>query len=165
MCFISAMSSGWRPARNPSRRSGPFVRSAEEEADVKRGDLLCCLGSSVEVRCHVARLRHGDGATAGARAGPDQPAKVDSTVGWAASVTLVPAAKLALQVAPQSIPGGLLVTLPLPVPDLPTASAKPLDAAVVLLKPPLTPPMVRVVVTVAPGLLLAVCRTQTDCPG
>ncbi|HTX52057.1 MAG TPA: hypothetical protein VMD08_01505 [Candidatus Baltobacteraceae bacterium] len=47
---------------------------------------------------------------------PLQPAKVDPPLGVAVKVTLVPLAKLALQVAPQLIPAGLLVTVPVPVP-------------------------------------------------
>src|SRR5438552_12579785 len=39
-------------------------------------------------------------------------------------MTAVPRAKLAEQVAPQQIPAGALVTVPLPVPALPTVSAK-----------------------------------------
>ncbi len=38
-------------------------------------------------------------------------------------------------------------------------------AVVVLLKVPLTPPMVSVVVTVVFGVAAAVCRTHTDCAG
>src|SRR5438128_1721959 len=44
--------------------------------------------------------------------------------GAAVSVTAVPLAKLAAQVAPQVIPPGELVTVPLPVPALLTVSAK-----------------------------------------
>jgi hypothetical protein len=47
---------------------------------------------------------------------PDQPANVDPALGAAVSVTEVPAAKLALQVEPQVMPAGLLVTVPEPVP-------------------------------------------------
>ena len=51
---------------------------------------------------------------------PDQPAKVDPLVGVAVSVTDVPEVKLAVQEKPQLIPLGLLVTVPLPVPDFET---------------------------------------------
>ena len=47
---------------------------------------------------------------------PDQPAKVEPVLGAAVSVTAVPLAKLALQVAPQLMPAGLLVTVPAPEP-------------------------------------------------
>src|SRR5438552_2254003 len=47
---------------------------------------------------------------------PLQPVKVEPAAGVAVSVTAVPLAKLAEQVAPQLIPAGELVTVPLPVP-------------------------------------------------
>ncbi len=47
---------------------------------------------------------------------PLQPAKVLPVVGVAVSVTLVPLLNAALQVAPQSIPDGALVTVPEPAP-------------------------------------------------
>jgi len=53
---------------------------------------------------------------------PLQPANVESPPAAAASVTLVPERKLALHAWPQSIPEGLLLTVPLPVPILLTVS-------------------------------------------
>ena len=53
-----------------------------------------------------------------------QPVNVDPAAGAAARVTVVPLVKLAAQVAPQLIPAGELVTVPLPVPDGVTVSAK-----------------------------------------
>jgi len=47
---------------------------------------------------------------------PLQPPKVEPAAGPAVSVTAVPLVKLAAQVAPQSMPAGELVTVPLPVP-------------------------------------------------
>ena len=47
---------------------------------------------------------------------PDQPVNVEPVLGVAVSATAVPLAKLALQVAPQLMPDGLLVTVPVPVP-------------------------------------------------
>src|SRR5437867_2262938 len=47
---------------------------------------------------------------------PLQPVKVEPAAGVAVNVTAVPLAKLAEQVAPQVIPAGKLVTVPLPVP-------------------------------------------------
>ena len=47
---------------------------------------------------------------------PVQPVKVEPAAAVAVSVTVVPLAKLAEQVAPQLIPTGELVTVPLPVP-------------------------------------------------
>src|SRR5213596_1955879 len=55
---------------------------------------------------------------------PLQPPKVEPAAGAAVSVTAVPLAKLAEQVAPQVIPAGELVTVPLPLPALLTVSAK-----------------------------------------
>src|SRR5207244_4111949 len=55
---------------------------------------------------------------------PLQPLKVEPAAGVAVSVTAVPLAKLAVHVAPQVIPTGELVTVPLPVPALLTVSAK-----------------------------------------
>ncbi len=47
---------------------------------------------------------------------PDHPANSEPLAGVAVSVTLVPSVKLAEQVLPQSMPAGLLVTEPEPVP-------------------------------------------------
>jgi len=55
---------------------------------------------------------------------PLQPVNVELGSGVAVSVTMVPLAKLAEQVAPQLIPAGLLVTVPVPVPVLLTESEK-----------------------------------------
>src|SRR5207245_9219302 len=55
---------------------------------------------------------------------PLQPVKTEPAAGLAVSVTVVPLAKLTVQVAPQSIPGGLLVTVPVPMPVVATPSAK-----------------------------------------
>jgi len=49
---------------------------------------------------------------------PLQPAKFDPVDAVAVSVTELPVANEALQVAPQSMPDGLLVTVPVPVPTL-----------------------------------------------
>jgi hypothetical protein len=53
---------------------------------------------------------------------PDQPANVEPALGVAVRVTAVPLAKFALHVAPQLIPAGLLVMVPLPEPALWTLS-------------------------------------------
>ena len=47
---------------------------------------------------------------------PVQPAKDEPLAGVAVSVTEVAGAKLALQVCPQLMPEGLLLTVPLPMP-------------------------------------------------
>jgi len=49
---------------------------------------------------------------------PDQPVKVYPVSGVAVRVTEVPVAKKALQTLPQLIPEGLLVIVPVPLPDL-----------------------------------------------
>ncbi|PYN71259.1 MAG: hypothetical protein DMD93_00660, partial [Candidatus Rokuibacteriota bacterium] len=54
------------------------------------------------------------------QAPPLQPVKTDPADGVAASVTTVPLTKLAAQVAPQSTPVGVLVTVPAPAPALET---------------------------------------------
>ncbi len=53
---------------------------------------------------------------------PDHPANVELAPAVAVKVTDVPLSKLALQVDPQLIPEGLLVTVPVPVPAFCTAS-------------------------------------------
>src|SRR5450755_2440839 len=55
---------------------------------------------------------------------PLQPVKVEPAAALAVSVTTVPLLKLALQVVPQLIPVGLLVTVPVPVPALVTLNLK-----------------------------------------
>ena len=55
---------------------------------------------------------------------PDQPVNVEPVAGVAVSVTDVPYVKLFEQVAPQLIPAGLDVTVPLPFPLLETESPK-----------------------------------------
>ncbi|HZU42556.1 MAG TPA: hypothetical protein VE994_07795 [Terriglobales bacterium] len=53
---------------------------------------------------------------------PLQPAKTDPALAVAVSVTVVPLLKVALQVLPQEIPAGLLVTVPVPLPPGVTVS-------------------------------------------
>src|SRR5829696_9159092 len=68
---------------------------------------------------------------------PSQPANVDPDAGVAMSVTEVPCVKLAEQPDPQSMPAGLLVTVPLPPPEQPApvqpVKAEPLSAVAVSL--------------------------------
>jgi hypothetical protein len=63
---------------------------------------------------------------------PDQPAKVEPVPGVAVRVTLVPLEKEALQVEPQLMPLGLLVTVPVPVPARETLSIGAAEAALKL---------------------------------
>lgn len=55
---------------------------------------------------------------------PVHPRNVDPWFGTAFSFTVVPLLKLALHIAPQSMPAGKLVTIPLPEPELFTESIK-----------------------------------------
>ena len=55
---------------------------------------------------------------------PLQPVKVDPAAGMAVNVTAVPLGKAAEQVAPQERPAGVLVTVPVPAPAVPTVSEK-----------------------------------------
>src|SRR5437660_8686622 len=58
---------------------------------------------------------------------PLQPVKVEPAPGAAVSVTTVPGVKEAEHVAPQEIPAGLLVTVPLPAPALETVRVEPVE--------------------------------------
>jgi hypothetical protein len=53
---------------------------------------------------------------------PRKPVNVESELGVADSVTLLPSATFSLHVEPQSIPAGVLVTVPEPEPDRVTVS-------------------------------------------
>ena len=53
---------------------------------------------------------------------PDQPVNLESKAGVAVKVTTVPDPKELIQVSPQLIPAGELVTVPEPVPSLLTQS-------------------------------------------
>jgi hypothetical protein len=55
---------------------------------------------------------------------PLQPVNVEPAAGAAVRVTTVPVVKAVEQVAPQAMPAGALVTVPLPLPALATVSAK-----------------------------------------
>src|SRR5439155_6064931 len=55
---------------------------------------------------------------------PVQPVKVEPAAGVALRVTTVPLSKLAVHAAPQVIPAGELVTVPLPVPAGVTVKVK-----------------------------------------
>jgi hypothetical protein len=51
---------------------------------------------------------------------PDQPVKIEPASALAVRVTVDPRANAAEQLPPQLIPAGLLVTVPEPLPALPT---------------------------------------------
>ena len=61
---------------------------------------------------------------------PLQPVKVEPAAGVAVKVIVVPFAYAAMQVAPQEIPAGLLVTVPIPGPVLLTVSVEACRAKV-----------------------------------
>jgi hypothetical protein len=69
---------------------------------------------------------------------PCHPPKVEFAPAEAERVTLVPELKDALQVVPQSMPAGLLVIVPAPVPLIFTVSLT-VDGAVAVEEPALTP--------------------------
>jgi len=77
---------------------------------------------------------------------PLQPEKVDPAAGVAVKVTALPLANGAEHVAPQAMPAGLLVTVPLPAPVLETVNEN-VD--------------VRVTVKLAVARLLAASRAVT----
>ena len=72
---------------------------------------------------------------------PDQPLKTEPASARTLRLTVVPEAKLPLQVAPQEIPAGDEVTVPAPVPDLETVRLFA-DNAVVEVNVAETPPTV-----------------------
>ena len=55
---------------------------------------------------------------------PLQPVKVEPAAEVAVKVTVVPLLNAAAHVVPQEIPAGVLVTVPVPEPDLLTVSVK-----------------------------------------
>ena len=61
---------------------------------------------------------------------PLQPVNVESAAAAAVNVTEVPLVNDAEQVAPQEMPAGLLVTVPLPAPALEIVSVEPVDTPV-----------------------------------
>lgn len=78
----------------------------------------------------------------------DQPAKLDPVVGVAVSVTLVPLVKLPLHVAPQLMPTGLLVMVPLPLPKGATVSG---NVATLLVKPNTSTGAARLILVLSPN--------------
>ena len=65
------------------------------------------LGGDVSVIVHVPVPSHGPAP---------HPVKVDPSEGVAVNTTVVPLAKLTEHVAPQLIPAGVLLTVPVPLP-------------------------------------------------
>lgn len=81
---------------------------------------------------------------------PPHPAKLEPTAGAGVSVTLEPEVKLAVHVAPQLMPAGVLETSPVPVPALVTDSAKAGSAAGLY---------VTLIVALPPTVTVALCET------
>ena len=71
-------------------------------------------------RCHRLIVIHRYHAIPVPEQAPDHPAKIDPDEGAAVNVTSVPSLYDAVQVERRSIPAGVLVTVPYPVPDLET---------------------------------------------
>jgi hypothetical protein len=67
---------------------------------------------------------------------PDHPAKVEPAAGAAVSVTVVPLSKFAVQVLPQLIPEGVLVTVPEPSPLACTVSCTEVGPEGEVIDPP-----------------------------
>jgi hypothetical protein len=93
---------------------------------------------------------------------PLQPVKVDPAAAAAVRVTEVPVAYDAEQVAPQEMPVGLLVTVPLPAPALETVRVEPADTPVpVTSRETVSPSAVKLTFVLATAELVAVKRTVT----
>jgi hypothetical protein len=93
---------------------------------------------------------------------PVQPEKVEPAAGAAVSVTAVPLANEAEHVAPHEMPAGLLVTVPLPVPDLATVNVEVVDTPVpVTSRDTVSPSAVKLTFVLASAVLVGVNRTVT----
>jgi hypothetical protein len=93
---------------------------------------------------------------------PLQPAKVEPAAAAAVSVTDVPFANEAEQVAPQEMPAGVLVTVPFPAPALVTVNVEPVDVPVpVTSRDCISPSAVKLMLVLAAVVLVGVNRTVT----
>ena len=93
---------------------------------------------------------------------PLQPVNVEPAAAAAVSVTDVPLVKEAEHVAPQEIPAGLLVTVPLPAPALETVSVEPVDTPVPLTsRDSVSPSAVKLTLVLAAVALVGANRTVT----
>jgi hypothetical protein len=91
---------------------------------------------------------------------PLQPVKVEPAAGVAVKVTTVPDVKELEQVAPQEMPAGKLVTVPLPAPALDTVSVVPVDTPVpVTRRDSVSPSAVKLTLVLAAVVLVGVNRT------
>ena len=90
---------------------------------------------------------------------PLQPVKAEFALGVAVIVTAVPLVKLAVQLAPQLIPAGLLVTVPVPVPAVVIVRTKaPLP---VTSRAMVSPSAVKLTFAIAVAPVVGVKRTVT----
>jgi len=93
---------------------------------------------------------------------PLQPVKVEPAAGVAVRVTAVPVVNALEHVAPQEIPAGLLVTVPLPVPDRETVKVEVVDTPVpVTSREIVSPSAVKVRLVLATAVVVGVKRTVT----
>jgi len=93
---------------------------------------------------------------------PLQPVKVEPAAGVAVRVTAVPVVNAAEHVVPQEIPAGLLVTVPLPVPDRETVSVEVVETPVPLTtRESVSPSAVKLMLVLASAVVVGVKRTVT----
>jgi len=93
---------------------------------------------------------------------PLQPLKVEPAAGAAVSETSVPLANEAEQVAPQEMPAGLLVTVPVPAPAWETVSREAVDTPVpVTSDERVSPSAVKLILELATAVVVGVKRTVT----
>jgi len=93
---------------------------------------------------------------------PLHPVKVEPAAAAAVSVTEVPLANDAEQVAPQEMPAGLLVTVPLPAPAFDTVKVELVDPPVpVTSRETVSPSAVKLTLVLATAVLVGAKRTVT----
>ena len=93
---------------------------------------------------------------------PLQPVKVEPTAGAAVNVTAVPLLKEAEQVLPQEMPAGLLVTVPVPVPERETVNVDAVETPVpVTSRETVSPSAVKLTLVLAAVALVGENRTVT----
>src|SRR6266850_2369084 len=93
---------------------------------------------------------------------PLQPEKVEPAAGAAVKVTVGPMVNEAVQVVPQEMPAGLLVTVPLPAPALETVSADVVETPMpVTSRESVSPSAVRLTFVLAVAAVVGANRTVT----
>jgi hypothetical protein len=87
---------------------------------------------------------------------------VEPAAGVAVRVTAAPLVNAAEHVVPQEIPAGLLVTVPLPVPDRETVSVEVVETPVPLTtRESVSPSAVKLMLVLASAVVVGVKRTVT----